>query len=331
MENEHASIEVAEWNAMQQQVQHLTMQLEHAGQQMQAAHQAAMQAHHEAASANERLTSYQQQTAHQQATSLQPAVSSAAAAAADPRVKLPKPDKCNGRAVINWSYYMEVYLRGLGVELQSAQSVLYAAAYLQGPALTWYRFHEVEVAAGREAAYTTWAAFKQAFTTRFTTQDPAESARKKLDQLRQTGMASTYAADFNAVMVELPHMDESDRVHWFVNGLKPGNVQTYTRLMDPKTLATAIELAIRADTSSQPTRFWSSGNTHGTHGAHGGSTPMELGTADVGTKPGNDRVGKSKVTCFYCGIKGHYARDCFKKQRDRARGKLKPGAGAPGR
>jgi hypothetical protein len=199
---------------------------------------------------------------------------------------------------------------------------MYAAAFLQGPALTWYRFHDVEVSAGTEAAFTTWAAFKEAFTTRFTTQDPAESARKRLDRLVQQKSVYSYAADFNNLMVELPHMDELDRVHWFVKGLK-ATIQTHVRLMDPQTLAEAIKLAIRADASYQSTRFGLS------NGDSRGAVPMELGTAD--TRLGKPRVTKSEIKCFYCGIKGHYARDCLKKKRDRARGKLKPGAGAPKR
>jgi hypothetical protein len=86
---------------------------------------------------------------------------------------------------------------------------------------------------------------------RFCAFDVEEEARYRLDQ--HTSVLK-YSEEFNKSMVELPTMDEKDRVHRFVEGLKP-EVRKWIRLQKPTTLAAAIAMATHADHTVWAGRF----------------------------------------------------------------------------
>jgi hypothetical protein len=128
-------------------------------------------------------------------------------------------------------------------------------------------------------------------------------------------------------MLELPNMDEADRVHFFIKGLKP-EIRMHVTLHKPTTLHEAVELAIQAD-----------GLLWGMHRGRkspnyaprpnfpvqrqqvdSGTTPMELGSMEP-EESGQTKLhymqGKPKtIRCFYCQRAGYRIADCRQRKID---------------
>uniref|UniRef100_A0A383VNT7 CCHC-type domain-containing protein n=1 Tax=Tetradesmus obliquus TaxID=3088 RepID=A0A383VNT7_TETOB len=129
----------------------------------------------------------------------------------------------------------------------------------------------------------------------FTLVKPDYDARNKLDRLMQTRSVFDYASRFNTLMLELPNMDEADRVHFFIKGLKP-EIRMHRQRVDS------------------------------------GPTPMELGSMEPeegGQAELHYVQGKRKaIKCFYCQRAGHRIADCRQRkideQRDRRAQPFKP-------
>lgn len=147
---------------------------------------------------------------------------------------------------MNWCHKLETYLHGEGADLSRPDVVAFAAAYFKDAALNWYRIHVREVELHHKPDFAYWAEFKQAFISQFTPIDPEVDARERLARLTQNKSVLSYASDFNALMLELPHMDESDRIWRFTNGLRP-QIRIQVKLHNPRTLHDAVEIAIRTD------------------------------------------------------------------------------------
>lgn len=254
-----------------------------------------------------------------------------------PRPKLPKPPETNGRVptAVNWSYKMTTFLEAEGFDLENTPAaVTYAAAFLKDAALKWHRQHVINVQAGRKADYRGWTEFKDAFIKRFTPVDPEVTARERLDRCVQKASAYQYASDFDALTLELPHMDEADKLHRFIQGLK-SNLRLHIKLQRPKTLLEAQDLAIRADNS-----MWTDRGDRGRRGtaapthlaARNGPTPMEMdnmedadnhGRFNALRDSGNNKTGDA--ACWFCGKPGHFKRECRKYKAALASGQIKAG------
>lgn len=238
--------------------------------------------------------------------------SSSSSSSAQRRPKPPKPSAFDGHvpAATNWVYEMQNYLVSAGDDLESAVAVTDAVPYLKDAAQTWYRQHQQAVEAGTAIPYSTWAAFKSALLHQFAPVDPQAHARDELMALSmqvQTDIPS-YSERFTAIVVDLPHMYEGDRIYFYTQGL-PSDVRMHVRMHRPGTLSQAMELAAQAGEA-----------------AHGGSghipplsspasssaaptvTPMELGAMRTGTTSGQPPV--PRMVCFFCEQPGHSFRHC---------------------
>jgi hypothetical protein len=213
---------------------------------------------------------------------------------------------------------METYLQANNVNLNNNDIIPYVAGYLADSALTWYRTHLAEVRKGLSQDFSTWSAFKEALIQRFTPISPERTARQKLVILRQTTSVRSYAQEYNLCMLELPEMEEKDRIYRFISGLKP-EIRLHVELKQPVTLSAAVELAIQVDSlmwqvKKGPQPYL--GDRVPSRVATGtGPTPMDLGTTE--SKPNaytrkSGPLGKENIPprCFFCGKLGHFKREC---------------------
>jgi hypothetical protein len=158
-----------------------------------------------------------------------------------------------------------------------------------------------------------WQQFKEQLMQRFCAFEVEEEARYKLDRLRQHTSVAKYAEEFNKCMVELPTMDEKDRVHRFVEGLKP-EVRKWIRLQKPSTVAAAISLATHADHTVWAGRFHPSpyATSPPSSKGDGQPVPMELDAAHFHRPKHSSfsRPDRTTITCWRCGQSGHMRFEC---------------------
>ena len=86
--------------------------------------------------------------------------------------------------------------------------------------------------------------FVASLRSRFQPVSATEVARRQLDQLRQgpTQNVNDYVAAFRRLLVAIPNMDEGDRRHCFVRGLRPA-IANQVLIQRASNLTQAIEIA----------------------------------------------------------------------------------------
>ena len=199
----------------------------------------------------QQINALQLQLAHQPPG---PHVGSAAAAGGASQVdrpRLPPPSQYDGRsaaALDGWLRELQQQFEWYGMA-DDASRLRFAGALLKGVALDWWASL---VDAGGAALPsdatrpTTYDEFVTRLRGRFQPVNSAQTARLQLDDLRQGAKQSVhdYISAFRALLVRVPHMDEGDRVHRFLRGLRP-NVATQLRVHGVSTLDAAIAMAAR--------------------------------------------------------------------------------------
>ena len=202
----------------------------------------------------QQIAMLQQQLAHQPA-----AAHAVAAAAAAPRIdrpRLPPPAQYDGRsaaALDGWLRELQQQFDWYGMA-DDAGRLRFAGALLKGTALDWWAsLTDAAAAAGGAALLppestrpTTYADFVARLRGRFQPINSAQTARLQLDDLRQGAKQSVhdYISSFRSLLVRVPAMDEGDRVHRFLRGLR-SSVATQLRVQGVSTLDAAIAMAAR--------------------------------------------------------------------------------------
>ena len=89
-----------------------------------------------------------------------------------------------------------------------------------------------------------WDLFVSSIRARFQPVSTAAVARRQLDQLRQgpTQNVNDYVANFRRLLVAIPNMEEGDRMHCFVRGLR-SSIANQVLIQRASNLTQAIEIA----------------------------------------------------------------------------------------
>jgi hypothetical protein len=219
----------------------------------------------------------QQNSLLQQQASAAPAAAAAAAAAhsaavnASRRTKIPPASNYAGSAhtLDNWLREMQQQFEWYGYN-SDAERVAMAAAQLRGAALDWW---STLATADKQTLIASFPAFEQALRTRFQPVNSAQTARLALDSLMQGAKQSVhdYTTMFRRLLTAVPTMSEEDRVHRYVQGLRP-SVRSLLLLQGAITLDDAISKAARIGSLG----LYASAASSSGHSTSSGSTPMDL-------------------------------------------------------
>jgi hypothetical protein len=217
----------------------------------------AEQAHALIAQLQEQNNMLQQQAAAAPAAAAALAAQTAAAALAQAavprapsRTKIPAASNYAGSAhtLDNWLREMQQQFEWYCYNTD-AERVAMAAAQLRGSALDWWSTLAMD---SKQSLRASFAEFELALRKRFQPVDSAKSARLALDSLAQGAKQSVhdYTTQFRRLLTAVPSMSADDRVHRYVQGLRPA-VRSLLLLQDVRTLDDAIASAARIGSLSQ--------------------------------------------------------------------------------
>ena len=111
-----------------------------------------------------------------------------------------------------WLFQMKQYIK-----LQQHNpdhSIRFAATFLQGNALLWWRNLGSNLPS-------TWEAFSVALTQEFQPIDATRAARNQLANLVQTHSVAEYTAAFRILALTIPDLSPAETLHRYIFNLKP--------------------------------------------------------------------------------------------------------------
>ena len=264
----------------------------------------------------------------------------------------------------SWLFSVEQYFALVGMRSEE-QKVQYAGTYLRGSALIWFR-SATSTQVSEAMRVTTWERFAREIRLNFCPLNRSKLARDRLVSMRQHGGLRDYIRDFRTLILDIPGMNEEEKLDRFVRGLKP-HIRREVEIREPQSLDRAIQLSERFDALSRSSN--SSSSDHGkfnrgrsteryyrsasSHRDSSGPEPMDLNHVSskqrrspsvnfVRAPPSGGKGGKTfkRLTpelrkklleegkCLYCREPGHFLNECPKRPNGQ-RGRPSQGGRSP--
>ena len=217
-----------------------------------------------------------------------------------------------GESLEAWIFQVEQYCEIL--RTPAVERVPFAGTFLKEHAAMWWRCVHQEIRDQPEEEQ--WTQFTDKLRAQFQPINTRETARTRLDKLRQTTSVLIYNTTFREIILELPNMHVDDQIHAYIKGLK-SNIASLVAMQRPTTLLEAQTLADTADTIQFQylgRRNFEPQRNPRTQSNYNGPAPMDLDTIGKLTNEERERLRKSGG-CFRCRRNGHLARDCTQPDR----------------
>ena len=187
--------------------------------------------------------------------------------------------------------------------------VPYASALLKDDAAIWWRNHTEVADDNNETRIATWSAFKLAMVEQFKPVNSKKAAQDKLAVLQQKKSVQEYATAFRALLLEIPGIQEDEKIDHFIRGLKE-NIRLEVELQEPNSLSKTIRIADRYDSIAFRYSKKVEEPLKKSRPPYLGPAPMDL---DAGKK--KDAGVKKSPTCYFYREVGHVVKDCSIKKR----------------
>jgi len=253
--------------------------------------------------------------------------------------KQPEPFDGKRTELAGFLTQVKAYFRHQNIQ-EPHEQVEFAGTLLKGEALAWFEPILADyIEPGEDGPdehtsriFRSFKNFERAINSVFGQIDEKRTTDIQIQRLKQQGSAHKYAAEFLQLSNRLDWNDEAF-MSQFYQGLKEDVKDELSREDRPEELATYIERAVKIDNRLWERKMERKGNyprpnngnkftpNHSRPKKHYqfnhnyyGPQKMELGAThrNDGSKPKD----KKEVECFYCKKKGHFARECRKKQQD---------------
>ncbi|KAG9296503.1 hypothetical protein G9A89_015095 [Geosiphon pyriformis] len=174
--------------------------------------------------------------------------------------------------------------------------------FLKGTAGEWFE--------NLTAPFNDWNAFKAAFLKQFTNNNTFITLRNRFRNIKQKPSESvmTYIGKFNKLLKQIRQLktnnyySDAQILDQFIAGLKDKLIKK-VRLHAPEDLNSAIQHVKRYKMAIEEAN-------------HTKLVNLAIGETSSAAEEKIDQLTKKPQNCHYCGIFGHWKRDCRKLQRD---------------
>lgn len=255
-------------------------------------------------------------------------------------LKIPMPDTFDGTRAKLKAFKTQV---GLYIQFNSAyfqndmDKIMFMITFFRGPAFDWVDPHYTEYRerpptsrnVATRALFESFATFQEKLTMVFGNIDEKRNAEREIQNLRQRASATEYLAKFQRLATRT-EWDTDALLAQFYRGLKDSVKDEIAKIDRPTDLEAMYTLAVRIDTRQYERQLEKKGSYVPFHSKksqktreHYGPQPMEIDATrgrPLFNKPQKGFVknkgNKGDKTCYGCGRKGHFLRDCRSRKQN---------------
>lgn len=101
--------------------------------------------------------------------------------------------------------------------VSESEKVFLTSLYLAGHAKNWWR---LQVKDTSRALIESWADWAQEFKAQFCPANSGQATRTSMRQLKHNGFIQEYVEKFSMLILEVPQIDEEEKLHYFMEGLQ---------------------------------------------------------------------------------------------------------------
>jgi hypothetical protein len=260
---------------------------------------------------------------------------------ASPALKINTPEPFDGKRsqLSAFLTQLSIYIKMNPAAFPDEETkVFFASSYLRGAAYDWFEGRlkdrldndgdEDEQNETTTRVFEKFDTFKKQIQQTFGEVDAERTAERNLQNLRQSGSASSYAADFQRWAART-EWDDSAQVAQYYKGLKDRIKDELVRDDWPEDLESIIEKTIKIDNrlherdmerKGSYRQFISNGKKHHqpqrSNRNYYGPQPMEIDNVQKhrGLNPAEREHRMKNKLCLYCGKPGHQAKQCRAKK-----------------